>query len=95
MDDVLRGADGYAAAYIDDIVVFSETWEDHIQHLSDVLQRIHKAGLVINASKCHIAKTEVEYLGYIIGGGVICSQVSKIEALAALLPIVLQPPRGR
>uniref|UniRef100_A0A669EG75 Gypsy retrotransposon integrase-like protein 1 n=1 Tax=Oreochromis niloticus TaxID=8128 RepID=A0A669EG75_ORENI len=86
VDEVLRGADGYSAAYIDDIVVFSETWEDHVQHLSDVFQRIKRAGLVINAHKCHIAKSEVEYLGYVIGGGVIRPQVSKIEALRAYPP---------
>lgn len=46
----------------------------------------HLVGLVMNARKCHVAKTEVEYLGYIIGGGVIRSQVSKTEALLAYLP---------
>lgn len=59
VDKVLRRADGYATAHIDDIVVFSENWEDHIQHRSDVFQRIHKARLVINVCKYHIAKTEV------------------------------------
>uniref|UniRef100_A0A3B3YYE4 ribonuclease H n=1 Tax=Poecilia mexicana TaxID=48701 RepID=A0A3B3YYE4_9TELE len=86
MDLVLKGADGYAAAYIDDIVVFSETWKDHVKHLTDVLQRIKAAGLVINPGKCHIAKTEVEYLGYVIGGGVIRPQVSKVDSLAACFP---------
>ncbi|KAL3977676.1 G protein-coupled receptor [Sarotherodon galilaeus] len=86
VDLVLTGADGYAAAYIDDIVVFSETWEDHVKHLADVLQRIRTAGLVINPGKCHIAQTEVEYLGYVIGGGVIRPQVSKVENLASCPP---------
>ena len=88
VDAVLSGAEGYAAAYMDDIVVFSETWTGHIKHLSDVLQRIHTAGLVINPRKCHIAKTEVEYLGYVIGGGVIRPQLSKIDALASYPPPV-------
>lgn len=57
-----------------------------MQHLLDVFQWIPKAGLVINTCKCHIAKTEVEYLGYIIGHGVIHPQVNKIEALAAYPP---------
>lgn len=86
VDEVLRGADGYATAYIDDIVMFSEMWGDHVRHIKDVLQRIQKAGLVISADKCHVAKTEVEYLGYIIGGEVIRPQVSKVEALAAYPP---------
>ncbi|KAK7881357.1 hypothetical protein WMY93_029766 [Mugilogobius chulae] len=79
VDEVLRGADSYSAAYIDDIVVFSESWGDHIKHLNDVFNRIERAGLVMNARKCHIAKTEVEYLGYIIGGGVIRPQAMSIS----------------
>ncbi|CAL8295140.1 unnamed protein product [Merluccius merluccius] len=39
------------------------------------LQLKKKAGLVINAKKCHIAMAEVKYLGYVIGGGVICPQI--------------------
>lgn len=83
VDEVLRGAEDYAAAYIDDIVIFSRTWEEHLQHLANVFQRIQGAGLVINAKKCHIAKTEVQYLGYVIGGGGIRPQVGKVEAIAA------------
>lgn len=83
VDEVLRGADDYAAAYIDDIVVFSQTWEEHVEHLADVFRRIQSAGLVINARKCHIAKPEVQYLGYVIGGGAIRPQVGKVEAIEA------------
>lgn len=83
VDEVLRGAEDYAAAYIDDIVIYSKTWEEHVQHLTDVFQRIQTAGLVINAKKCHIAKSEVQYLGYVIGGGGIRPQVGKVEAIAA------------
>lgn len=81
MDQVLRGAEDYAAAYIDDVVVHSSTWEQHVAHLRDVFDRIHQAGLVINASKCHIAKPEVAYLGYTLGGGVVKPQLDKVEAI--------------
>lgn len=36
VDQVLRGLDGCAAAYIDDIIIFSETWEQHLEHLTGV-----------------------------------------------------------
>ena len=39
MDRVLDGTDGFAAAYLDDVVVYSATWEQHLQHLGEVLHR--------------------------------------------------------
>lgn len=64
MDKLLQGCDGYSAAYLDDVVLFSHTWEEHMQHLSEVLGRIHKAGLTLNPSKCEWARQETRYLGY-------------------------------
>ncbi len=43
IDQVLRGLP-FAAAYLDDIVVYSNTWEEHVQHLREVVQRLRKAG---------------------------------------------------
>ncbi|KAL2083734.1 hypothetical protein ACEWY4_021507 [Coilia grayii] len=93
MDQVLRGAESYAAAYIDDVVVYSTSWADHLKHLADVFQRIKAAGLVVNASKCQLARPEVCYLGYILGGGTIKPQVSKVTRLAGASP--LRPHGGR
>ena len=44
-------------------------------------QRIKAAGLVVNASKCQLARPEVCYLGYVLGGGNIKPQVNKVEAV--------------
>jgi len=52
VDRVLRGMDHFAAAYIDDIVIFSDLWEEHLDHLTEVFNKIHHAGLVVNAKKC-------------------------------------------
>jgi len=81
MDEVLRGAEDHAAAYIDDVIIYSSSWEEHLQHLSDVFRRIRQAGLVVNASKCQLARSEVCYLGYVLGCGTIRPQVSKVEAI--------------
>ena len=45
MDKVLMGAAAYAMCYTDDIIIFSETFEEHMTHLEDVLGRLQKAGL--------------------------------------------------
>lgn len=80
IDQVLCGLT-FASAYLDDIVVYSNTWEEHVQHLAEVLQRLERAGLTVNPSKCAVAKQETEYLGYVIGQGVVRPQVGKIQAL--------------
>ena len=52
--------------YIDDILVFSRTLDEHLQHLQSVLQRLKQAGLKLNPRKCHFITQEVEYLGHIV-----------------------------
>uniref|UniRef100_A0A8C5GD01 Gypsy retrotransposon integrase-like protein 1 n=1 Tax=Gouania willdenowi TaxID=441366 RepID=A0A8C5GD01_GOUWI len=81
MDQVLCEFSDFASAYLDDIVIYSTTWEDHLEHLEKVLGRLQSAGLTINPAKCFFAKAETEYLGFIIGNGLIKPQVSKIHAI--------------
>lgn len=69
MDRVLAGAEDYAVPYLDDIAVFSDSWGTHLGHLRDVLTRLCDARLTIRAEKCLLDKSEVEYLGHIIGRG--------------------------
>ena len=53
-------------SYVDDQLVFSMTFEDHIEHLFDALCRISRANMSIGPSKCRIGMPEVPYLGYIV-----------------------------
>ena len=46
MDRVLGGMEGYAAAYLDDLVVYSSSWEDHISHLEVVFNRLKQTDLL-------------------------------------------------
>lgn len=54
VDQILRNHTSYAAAYIDDVVIFSNSWEEHLTHLRMVIQEIKQAGLTINPEKCKI-----------------------------------------
>lgn len=71
MDKLLQDTRDFSAAYLEDVVIISETWEDHLHHLCQVLQRIKSTGLTINTQKCALAKREVQFLGFVIGDGVI------------------------
>uniref|UniRef100_A0A5S6Q2I3 RNA-directed DNA polymerase n=2 Tax=Trichuris muris TaxID=70415 RepID=A0A5S6Q2I3_TRIMR len=67
MEHVLAGLKwNTCLVYLDDIIVFSRTAEEHVEHLSQVLNRLQKAGLKPNASKCKLFCKEVRYLGHIV-----------------------------
>ncbi|KAK7601172.1 hypothetical protein V9T40_008613 [Parthenolecanium corni] len=56
--------DDFAVNYIDDILVFSKSFEQHLVHLEKILDAIYKAGFRLNLSKCNFAKNKVKYLGH-------------------------------
>ncbi|KAL1264151.1 hypothetical protein QQF64_004506 [Cirrhinus molitorella] len=80
IDHILRGTEAFAAAYLDDIIIFSEPWEQHLQHVKEILSKIRAAGLTIRPDKCSFAKPETVYLGHVLGRGVIRPQQGKLEA---------------
>ena len=56
----------FVSVYIDDVLIFSRTLTEHLQHLKLVIQRLLEAGLKLQPSKCHFVRKEVVYLGHII-----------------------------
>ncbi|XP_026116332.1 uncharacterized protein LOC113094960 [Carassius auratus] len=81
MDIILRPHQSYAAAYLDDVVIHSVSWEEHLDRLRRVLTELRRAGLTANPKKCHLGLAEAQYLGYQIGRGLIRPQSRKIEAV--------------
>ena len=61
MDSVLRGTEEFARVYLDDIVVHSENWKDHLKQVEEVLERLRKAGLTIKLKKCSFGVSECTY----------------------------------
>ena len=69
MSDLMRALH-YVRTYIDDLLIISNgTFDDHLQKLGVVLQRLKDHGLRCNAPKCSFALEEIEYLGYILTRG--------------------------
>jgi hypothetical protein len=52
--------------YLNDVLIFGRTIDEHLERLKVVLQRLKEAGLKLSPSKCHFLKREVEYLGHVI-----------------------------
>ncbi|KAK7871567.1 hypothetical protein R5R35_010364 [Gryllus longicercus] len=68
LNNILRkyGLTKFAVNYIDDILVFSRSFDEHITHISMMLEAIEKEGFRIKFSKCSFAKDSAKYLGHII-----------------------------
>ena len=81
INHVLRDCWSFARAYIDDIVIFSSSWEEHLDHLCKVLSCLQEANLTIKMAKCQFGRSEVRYLGHVIGGGKVKPDPQKLEAV--------------
>ena len=70
MNDILYDfLDNFVVVYLDDIVIYSRGKKDHIIHLSKVLSRLREYELYIKREKYEFAKTEIMFLGCLIGEG--------------------------
>ena len=65
MNRVLHGL-YFAISYLDDIIIFSETPEEHLKHIRTVLKRIQTANLKMKMSKCSFFKKELHYLSHLL-----------------------------
>ncbi|KAK8773737.1 hypothetical protein V5799_011731 [Amblyomma americanum] len=82
MDRVLGDAKWqHELACLDDIVVCSKTFEKHLRHLRDVLERLMSAGITMNPKKAQIAATRITLLGFTIDRSRILPCDDKLEAL--------------
>ena len=62
MDSLLRGLDSYAAVYLDDAIIYSGSWEEHLQHIDAVLTRLRNANLTVKQPKCQFAMQNCTYM---------------------------------
>ena len=83
MTQVLRGLNWkFVLVYVDDILVFSKSFEEHLWHLEQVFNRLRDANLTLKPSKCVFAAKEVKYLGHIISKHGVHVDPSKTEAVS-------------
>ena len=78
---VLEGLSHFAIAYLDDIIIFSKTEEEHLQHLKINFEGLHEAGLKLKRSKCSFMKMHIKYLGRLISEKGIELMPDKLSAI--------------
>ena len=80
MNNVIHGLEG-CDAYIDDLVLYSQCWEDHKQLLKKFFDRLQDANLTVNLHKSEFCRARVVFLGHIVGQGEVSPVTSKVDAI--------------
>ena len=78
----------FAMAYLDDIIIYSSTLEEHLQPIKTVFEKLRQAKLSMKLSKRHFFTKEIQYLGHILGMEGIRPVPAKTEAIKAMHPPV-------
>lgn len=76
----------FAMAYMDDVIVFSNTIEEHVDHLNIVLQKLWDAGLTIHPGKVQLASSRVNLLGFVVDNGQLLPNQEKLQAITEYPP---------
>ena len=66
IDKVLMGCSSFAMGYLDDIIIFSKTEEEHLQHLEEIFVRLCKFRLKMKCEKCSLFKKHIQNLGHLV-----------------------------
>ena len=80
VNKLVRDIDG-CEGYIDDVVIFSDNWSDHIHQIKRFFQIMREAKLTINLMKSEFGKATVKYLGHIVGQGQVRPLDAKIQTI--------------
>lgn len=84
-----------ALVFFDDILVYNTTFEDHVQHLGQVLQLLQQHQWKVKGSKCAFAQCSIAYLGYVISADGVATDPSKIDVVKDWpVPVNLKELRG-
>jgi hypothetical protein len=71
----------YVMVYLDDVIIYSHTFEEHLKHLEEVLNRIRKANLHLKAEKCYFGANELQFLGHVVGEDGVKPDPEKVEKI--------------
>ena len=76
----------YALIYLDNVIVYSQTEEEHLTRLRAVFECFLESGLKLKPSKCHFFRTEISYLGHKVSAAGMEPGTEGIEAIAEMVP---------
>ena len=74
----------FAMGYLDDIIIFSKTEEEHLEHLETIFNQLRESGLKLKLQKCSFFKKHIQYLGHLISDEGIQPLLEKLESIAKM-----------
>lgn len=77
---------GWMTVYIDDIIVHSNSNDEHVTHLRQVFVKLEQINMTLSLKKCHLAFTSVKVLGHIVSGLLMSVDENKVKAIKSLPP---------
>ncbi|PIK56379.1 hypothetical protein BSL78_06753 [Apostichopus japonicus] len=80
VNQIVMEIDG-CEAYVDDLIVYSQTWEQHMSQLRQLFQKLSEAKLTVNLTKSEFCHASVTYLGHVVGQGQVKPLKAKVEAI--------------
>ena len=80
MDQLIQGQK-HTAAYLDDLIIYSTSWDEHLKEIKQVLLKLCAAGLTAKPRKCQFAKAQCSYLGHVVGSGLVQPEQNKVHAI--------------
>ena len=86
IDNVLQGCSNFAMGYLDNIIIFSRTEEEHLEHLEKIFQKLREYGLKMKREKCDFFKKCLQYLGHLVSEERFESLPEKIKSIKNMLP---------
>ncbi|GFX18065.1 retrovirus-related Pol polyprotein from transposon 297 [Trichonephila clavipes] len=84
MDNALLLHRKYCRSYIDDVAIYSTTWNEHLDHIAKVFKSLQEVGLKVNLEKCAFGRKSVKFLGHIVGSGKHSPDPEKVETIRKL-----------
>ena len=80
INDVLKGCN-FTKGYLDDIIIYSRSEKEHLEHLEEIFSRLKAAGLKLKLEKCCFFKKHIQYLGHLISAEGIQPLLQKLESI--------------
>jgi hypothetical protein len=71
----------FCVVYLDDILIYSQSEEEHVQHLEKVMEHLRQSELYANPKKCSFFQDEIKFLGYIVNTEGVKMDPKRIEAI--------------